>query len=162
MTFEWIGKQLASVENEGGTTTYSYNGDGLRTGKNTASEQTEYFWENGNLIGENRNGNVIWYMYDAGNTIAGFQYDGNSYYFNKNFQGDIVSIVDSSGAVLVEYEYDAWGKTTVASGDETLGNLNPIKYRGYYYDNETGFYYLQSRYYDANTGRFLNADYHLD
>lgn len=54
------------------------------------------------------------------------------------------------------------GKTTVASGDETLGNLNPIKYRGYYYDNETGFYYLQSRYYDANTGRFLNADYHLD
>lgn len=162
MTFEWNGKQLASVENEGGTTTYSYNGDGLRTGKNTAGEQTEYFWENGNLIGENRNGNVIWYMYDAGNTIAGFQYDGNSYYFNKNLQGDIVSIVDSSGAVLVEYEYDAWGKTTVASGDETLGNLNPIKYRGYYYDNETGFYYLQSRYYDANTGRFLNADYHLD
>ena len=110
MTFEWNGKQLASVENEGGTTTYSYNGDGLRTGKNTAGEQTEYFWENGNLIGENRNGNVIWYMYDAGNTIAGFQYDGNSYYFNKNLQGDIVSIVDSSGAVLVEYEYDAWGK----------------------------------------------------
>lgn len=162
MAFEWEGKELTSVQSDGKTTTYSYDGDGLRTRKSTDSGQTDYFWENGNLIGESRNGNVIWYMYDAGNAIAGFQYDGNSYYFNKNLQGDVLSIADSNGTVLVEYGYDAWGKTQIVSGDEELGNLNPIKYRGYYYDAETGFYYLQNRYYDAETGRFLNADCQLD
>ena len=69
----------------------------------------------------------------------------------------------ASGTKLVEYQYDAWSKVTVASGSNAnLAAKNPFRYRGYYYDSETGFYYLQSRYYDPQTGRFLNADAYAD
>ena len=78
----------------------------------------------------------------------------------KNAQGDVTGIVDSEMNVVVEYSYDAWGKLieTTGSGADLIGKLNPFLYRGYYYDVETGLYYLNSRYYDAQTGRFLNAD----
>ena len=68
-------------------------------------------------------------------------------------------LVDGNGRVVVEYVYDAWGKHTVQDGsDEGIGSLNSIRYRGYCYDEETGLYYLQSRYYDPEVGRFLSAD----
>ena len=72
----------------------------------------------------------------------------------------MTGIVDSNLSTVVEYSYDAWGKllTTTGSKADTIGKLNPFLYRGYYYDTETGLYYLNSRYYDAQTGRFLNAD----
>lgn len=69
-------------------------------------------------------------------------------------------MVDENGSVVVEYEYDVWGKLISVSGSlaGTLGQLNPIRYRGYYYDSESGYYYLQSRYYDPELRRFINAD----
>jgi len=75
----------------------------------------------------------------------------------RNAQGDILGITNASGAVVVEYTYDAWGKllSTLAT---TLGVLNPLRYRGYVYDTETGFYYLKSRYYNPVWGRFINTD----
>jgi len=78
----------------------------------------------------------------------------------KNAQNDVTSIIDGDMNVVVEYSYDAWGKLieTTGSGADLIGKLNPFLYRGYYYDVETGLYYLNSRYYDAQTGRFLNAD----
>ncbi len=92
------------------------------------------------------------------------------YYFVFNLQGDVIGLLDSTGAVIARYEYDAWGKILSvknAAGqaitDPThVANINPIRYRGYYYDSETGFYYLKSRYYDPVTGRFLNADGMVD
>lgn len=77
-----------------------------------------------------------------------------------NLHGDVISITDSNGNKVVTYIYDAWGKVINITGRlaNTLGKDNPIRYRGYYYDEETGFYYLQSRYYDPETCRFLNAD----
>ena len=77
-----------------------------------------------------------------------------------NLQGDVVAILNSSGQVVVQYTYDAWGNplSTTGSLASTIGTLNPIRYRGYVYDTETGLYYLQSRYYDPELGRFINAD----
>ena len=79
-----------------------------------------------------------------------------------NLQGDVIAIIDSNGAVAVEYQYDARGKeishTTAGNSGSTLYNHNALKYRGYYYDNETGFHYVSSRYYAPEIGRFIHAD----
>ena len=80
----------------------------------------------------------------------------NTYYYVLNLQGDVVKLVTESGAVAASYEYDAWGNILASSG--SMAEKNPLRYRGYYYDSETGFYYLQSRYYDPATRRFINAD----
>lgn len=87
------------------------------------------------------------------------------FYFEKNLHGDIVAIYNASGVKLVSYVYDAWGNHTAAytnGGASTGAYYNPFRYRGYYYDTELGLYYLNSRYYDANTGRFLNADKYIN
>ena len=89
--------------------------------------------------------------------MAGFEYNGQQYYYRKNLQGDIVAICDHCGNLLGEYEYDAWGKILSQGGSELL-TINPFRYRGYYYDEETGLYYLNSRYYDPETGRFISPD----
>ena len=100
--------------------------------------------------------------------MCGINYNGTPCYFQKNLQGDIIAIVDASGAVVGKYFYDAWGKCTnittlnadgtVSTSTTHIARINPFRYRGYYYDTETGFYYLQSRYYDPSTGRFINGD----
>ena len=78
----------------------------------------------------------------------------------KNAQGDVTGLVSASGARVVTYTYDAWGNplSTTGSLAATLGEQNPLRYRGYVYDTETGLYYLQSRYYNPGWGRFINAD----
>ena len=83
-----------------------------------------------------------------------------SYYYLRNAQNDIVKLIDKTGATVVEYTYDSWGKLLSTSGSlaSTLGKNNPFRYRGYIYDEETGFYYLQSRYYNPEVGRFISAD----
>ena len=79
-----------------------------------------------------------------------------------NLQGDVIAIVDSNGAVAVEYEYDAWGKeigvSTAGNVENPLHTYNALKYKGYYYDSEMGLYYVSSRYYDPDVGRFISAD----
>ena len=79
-----------------------------------------------------------------------------TYYYILNLQGDVVKLVTASGSAVATYEYDAWGNILSKSG--TMADKNPLRYRGYYYDAETGFYYLQSRYYDPANRRFINAD----
>ena len=79
-----------------------------------------------------------------------------TYYYVLNLQGDVVKLVNASGTVVASYEYDAWGNILSKSG--AMADKNPLRYRGYYYDAETGYYYLQSRYYDPTVRRFINAD----
>ena len=93
---------------------------------------------------------------DENNQPLAMKYNGTLYYYVLNAQGDVVRIVNSSRSVVASYTYDPWGKIISSSG--TLADINPLRYRGYYYDSETGFYYLQSRYYDPEIGRFINAD----
>ena len=92
----------------------------------------------------------------ANNQPLAMKYNNTLYYYVLNAQGDVVRIVNSSRSVVASYTYDPWGKIISSSG--TLADINPLRYRGYYYDAETGFYYLQSRYYDPEIGRFINAD----
>ena len=102
----------------------------------------------------------MYFDYSADGNPFHMSYNGSFYYFVLNGQGDVIALLDSSGNTVVEYTYDPWGKVLSVTGTlaGTLGQANPIRYRGYYYDSETGFYFLQSRYYDPETGRFLNAD----
>ena len=88
----------------------------------------------------------------------GFARGSLLYYYVCNAQGDVIKILTSGGATAAWYEYDAWGNVVSVGGDADIANLNPIRYRGYYYDTETGFYYLNSRYYDPEICRFVNAD----
>jgi len=98
-------------------------------------------------------------LYDENGSAYSFIYNGTQYYYVKNLQGDVVKILNTSGGVVASYTYDAWGKVT-SSG--SIGQINPIRYRGYYYDTDTGFYYLQSRYYDPAIKRFISADGYLN
>ena len=102
-------------------------------------------------------------MNTAGGAPLGFTYNGTSYFYILNLQGDVIGIYDSNGNVVVEYTYDSWGKLISITGSlaDTIGIKNPLRYRGYYYDTETSFYYLQSRYYDPETGRFISRDSYL-
>ena len=100
-------------------------------------------------------------VYDGNGSLIGFKdlSTDKDYFYLKNLQGDIVKIIDSNKTVVATYEYDDWGKLLVSEDSLTaVGKLNPFRYRGYYYDTESSLYYLNSRYYDPETGRFINAD----
>ena len=113
-----------------------------------------------NIVHMTSGADELHFFYDAQNRPAVVVYNGVPYAYVKSLQGDIVAILDEAGAVVVSYVYDAWGTPIDKSGTlaETLGTLNPFRYRGYVYDEETGLYYLRSRYYNPNLGRFVNAD----
>ena len=117
------------------------------------------------------NGNhTLLFYYDDSDSPTAFSYNGTLFLYIKNLQGDVEKIVNQNGNVIANYTYDAWGKplsVTDSVGDPitsqtSIALLNPLRYRGYVYDNETGLYYLQSRYYDPTTCRFLNADTLID
>ena len=138
------------------TSSYLYDANGIRTRKTVGSTVTEYFTNGSTILAEKTGSNVLWYIYDSDGEILGFTYTGTPYYYIKNVQGDVYKVVNASGTEVASYTYDPWGKVISSSG--SMANINPIRYRSYYYDTETGFYYLQSRYYDPETGRFINAD----
>ncbi len=169
----WNGRELNSFVKGSYTYSFEYNAEGIRTEQTkwyTGSSMAEiyhYVLDGTKIVSEytttsssSTPSNVKYYFYDAAGSIAGFEYNGTTYYFQKNLQGDIIRICNISGNTVVEYTYDAWGKVLSVTGSlaSTVGQANPFRYRGYYYDSETGFYYLQTRYYDPEVGRFLNAD----
>ena len=159
---EWErGRQLKQY----GSVSFTYDAGGVRQSKTANGVTTSYFTEGNRVHKEERSdGKTLIYAYDESG-IASITYNGTLYFVQKNFQGDIVALVDRDGTVVAKYVYDAWGNTNVYDASGTLntsssfiGNINPFRYRGYYYDAETGLYYLQTRYYDPQAGRFLNAD----
>ena len=81
---------------------------------------------------------------------------GEIYFYVRNAQNDVIALIDGEGNTVVEYTYDSWGKVLGITGSlaDTVGVQNPFRYRGYYYDSETGMYYLKSRYYDPGSGDF--------
>ena len=166
MSFAWEnGRILKSISTGDNTVTMKYDSNGMRTQKDDKEYTTSYYYDsNNNLIGIKVHGTVLYFYYDSEGNATSFSHNGTKYYYVKNLQGDVVKIIDRLGNVVVSYTYDAWGKI-LNQTDSTvynLANINPFRYRGYVYDNETGLYYLQSRYYDPITGRFLNADVYCD
>ncbi len=137
----------------------------IRTEKEINGVTTKYHLENSSIIYEQQGNNTIYYLYDL-TGLVGLKYNNNTYYYIKNIQGDIIGILDQDYNEIVTYEYDSWGKLLnikVNQGDEitdetNIGIINPFRYREYYYDTETGLYYLNNRYYNPTWGRFLNAD----
>ena len=107
---------------------------------------------------------TLYFTYDVNGTPLPVKYNGEEFYYVTNIQGDVISILNSSGEAVVSYTYDAWGNILTKTGSlaNSLGRSNPLCYRGYVYDRETGLYYLESRYYDPEMGRFLNADSQLN
>jgi len=154
------GRELATVTQNGVTWQNTYNADGLRTKRAGGSNTYEYVYYGGSLQYMEYNGQAVYFTHAPDGTPMGMLTEGNAYFYITNLQGDVVAILNSSGQVVVQYTYDAWGNllSTTGSLASTIGALNPIRYRGYVYDPETGLYYLQSRYYDPEIGRFINAD----
>ena len=139
---------------------YTYNADGCRTKKTVGGVTTEYWLDGGQIVSQKSGDERIWYYYDSNGTRLAMEYGGQMYYYYYNVQGDVLGLFDDTLNVVVEYTYDSWENILSATGSKaaTVGKANPFRYRGYYDDEESGLYYLQSHYYDPATGRFLNAD----
>ena len=160
-TYTWQnGRQLQKMQKSGVTAEFVYNADGLRVQKTVNVVATKYTLHGKNVVHMTRGSDELHFFYDAQNRPAVVVYNGVSYAYVKNLQGDVIAILDGAGNVVVSYAYDAWGAPIGKSGAlaETLGTLNPFRYRGYVFDEETGLYYLRSRYYNPLWGRFVNAD----
>ena len=158
------GRKLTSGVYKGNTFSYKYDADGMRYEKTVNGLTTRYYLEEGQVLAEeqlNSSGGVaskIYYIYNQ-NGIAGMYRNGSTYYFRKDGLGNITEIINYSKEVVATYTYDAWGNCTITNKTSAnIGTINPFRYRGYYQDNETGFYYLQTRYYDPEIRRFINAD----
>ena len=156
------GRQLKQY----GANTYKYNNDGIRIRKQTSTEIHEYILDGTYIVNEivtdicNCPKYTNEYLYDLDGTVCGIKHNDTAYYFYKNLQGDVIAITDDTGVTVARYTYDAWGKCTITSDTTSIGiaTINPFRYRSYYYDTETELYYLQSRYYNPEVGRFINAD----
>ena len=173
MEMTWLnGRKLTTLQSGNDSISYKYDSNGVRTSKTVNGVEYTYEYLNGKLMHETRGEKVFDYCYDANGQLYAVSYKANSstdavtYYYAHNWRGDITSIYDAGGNVVAKYEYDAWGNVlTVTNSNNSeitdpnhIANLNPFRYRSYYYDSESGLYYLMSRYYDPVTHRFLNAD----
>ena len=125
---------------------------------------TKFHTDGGKVLIMEKDGKEVHFLYDQEGSLFGMKVvSGSSVtdcYYEKNLQGDIVGIIDSGGNRIVSYSYDSWGRPVSMTDNSGagIGSLNPFRYRGYFYDEETGWYYLKSRYYDPEIGRFINAD----
>jgi RHS repeat-associated protein len=161
-TYTWQkASQLASISGNVNAQ-YTYDYTGLRSSKTVDATTTRYIWAGGLLVAQDDGTNAIAWSYDGGGSMLGFTLNGTPYFYIRNLQGDVVGIYDASGTVVATYEYDAWGNQLTPQLPGSIGDLNPIRYRGYYYDTETEFYYCQSRYYNPVWCRWISADVYMD
>ena len=168
-------RQLKQMSRNGGQSLikFRYNADGIRTNKIVNGTDHVYTLNGTQIVSEAWGNFLLIYLYVESGAPIGLQYRTKSYaanvfdtfYFEKNLPGDIIAVYNASGEKIGSYTYDAWGTCTVTVVSESttleknvVRSYNPFRYRGYYYDTETGLYYLQSRYYNPAWGRFLNAD----
>ena len=176
LSLEWSSGRLLDcvyTANSDGTknvfSSYTYDEKGIRTSKTYSGVTTYFTTRDGCITSQYQLDdagmviNEIIFIYDTNNQLIGFTYDNGVYYYLKNHMNDVLAILDENGNIIVEYSYDAWGIPSVTNyyGDDAdvrIDEINPMLYRGYYYDWEFGAYYLQSRYYFPIVNRFLNAD----
>ena len=162
MQMEWEkGHQLRHITGAGLDMYCMYNDSGKRIRK-TVNGVTIDFYLDGSaiLMQTSSDGSRIDFFYDDKGNVFAMKYQNEMYFYRKNLFGDILGILDSHGTELVKYEYNSWGKLLNLTdySSNGLGRRNPFRFKGYYYDEELGMYYLNSRYYDPETGRFVNAD----
>ena len=164
MTYTWQhGKQLAQMQKSTETVTFEYNEDGLRTKKTSTSYgETVYTLHGKNVVHMTQGGHDLHFYYDAQGKPGIVLFDGTPYAYHYNLQGDVIALTDASGAIVCSYGYDSWGMPVTRTGPMripgTVGFIQPFRYLGYVWDEETGLYYLRSRYYRPSWGRFISAD----
>lgn len=157
-------KYVDSINNL--TVDYDYSKDGIRLKKTINNVTTDYLIDGSSILVEKTGNNVLYFIRDDNNSLIGLNYNGTTYYYVKNLQEDIIGLMDSEFETIATYSYDSWGKIVSIKDqnnqeiiDQThIANINPYRYRSYYYDKETGLYYLKSRYYNPEWSRFINAD----
>ncbi|MBQ3482257.1 MAG: RHS repeat-associated core domain-containing protein [Oscillospiraceae bacterium] len=159
-TYSWNGRELSGISGGGNTYSYKYNAAGFRTSKTVNGTTTEYFLNGSQLLAQKTGDTHLWFFYDSEGNRVGLISGGLIFYYLYNVQGDVVAIVRAStGQIVARYSYDAWGNCTVTNAEGYItGTKNPFRYRGYYFDAETGMYYLGSRYYNPELGRFISPD----
>lgn len=177
-SFTFEGRQLSVYEDSTQRIEFYYNYENIRYLKEISiydellecfilDKTIRYYLEDTKVIAEqiiDDNGTkTLFYYYDASGNHIGFEYidDDNvsrEYFYQLNLQNDVISILDINGDEVVSYTYDAYGRLINMVGDVEIGELNSIRYRSYYYDNETELYYCNSRYYNANLCRWINSD----
>ena len=160
-TMNWQGgRQLASMAKGSDTLSFAYNESGLRTSKTVNGVTHSYVWQGSKLAADITDAYALYFHYDSSGEVIGFTRTANGtdieYFYVKNLQGDILKVITATGTEAATYTYDAWGKLLTSAGD--MADVNPLRYRGYFYDTETSLYYLKSRYYDPEVGRFINSD----
>lgn len=150
------GRQLKSYDSN----VYTYNANGVRTSKTVNGVRHEFVLDGNKIFRETWEDNTIVSLYNDEDIICGIIYNEEPYFFVKNLQNDVIAIVNKNGETVARYSYDAWGLARIIqdTSDCNIANINPYRYRGYYFDAEIGLYYLQSRYYDPVVNRFLNTD----
>jgi len=160
-TLTWQAGLLSAYTKAGQATTYTYGWDNLRTTKNTGGVVTTYTYDPaGNLIRQVDGSSDLKVYRAADGTPEYLTLNGVTYYYERDLQGDVTGLLDASLNEVVAYTYDAWGKPITTTGSQAtgVGALNPVRYRGYAYDTESGLYYLQNRYYSADIDRFISPD----
>lgn len=164
----WSGRKLTKItEANKDTIEYFYNEEGIRTKKKVGTDITTYELNGSNIISETKNGTeTVRYIYNERGLLVGFEHLSKVYYYVRDLHGIITEVVDENGSVMVSYKYDAWGKIidkeyTPNTIGEDIALLNHFVYKGYYLDNETEWYYLETRYYDCHTSRYISSDSNL-
>ena len=156
-TLTWEkGRQLKKLDN----IVYTYNAKGIRTSKTVDGVKHSYILDGTKILCETWDNHTLIPIHDNENSVCGIIYNDAPYYFIKNLQGDVIAIVNKDAETVARYSYDAWGVPNITSdsSDCKIATINPFRYRGYFYDEETKLYYLLSRYYNPELGRFINAD----
>ena len=179
----WQGRELRYFDTDDGYVEYRYNQDGLRCQKvfeeigTGLEDRYDYYWTDDcrlqgytvTAAGSTEPYSVL-VLYNSAHEAIGFTVGEDTYYYIKNIQGDVLTVTDDAGTPIINYTYDAWGAMTITPASQNVNSqtvaevafLNPVTYRGYFYDAELGLYYLQSRYYDPETGRFVSVDAYAD
>ena len=161
------GRQLKSYSDGVHNILFNYSHTGQRLSKTVDNITTKYYSDGNALRFEKWDNNVLYYIYDDVNDVIALSYNDSYYYYIKNALNDIVGIMDEEYNIVARYRYDSWGNIisiTDSSGNDLsnvaghIANINPFRYRSYYYDKETKLYYLNSRYYNPKWGRFINTD----
>ena len=156
-SFTWQqGREMATATKGSQSLSFTYDADGIRRTKTVNGVTHTYYYVGGKLARETYGSNVLDFFYDQNGHPFMLVYNGTVYYYITNAQGDVIRLTDVKGQTAARYQYDPYGNIIDSAGSHV--DINPLRYRGYYYDSESALYYLQSRYYDPNLGRFVNAD----
>ena len=151
------GRQLKSISDGANTVSFTYDEFGMRTTKTAGGITTNYVYENGKLLREVTGSEKIDFVYGS-DGIIGFRTGNKNYLYRKNVFGDVTEIYSDNGTLVGKYSYTAFGECIVKVNEGGIAEKNPIRYRGYYYDEETELYFLKTRYYDPEGGRFISVD----